>query len=131
MKNASKMAVSAAALCAVALVTGCANERIAVDYLMPARQIEDVKGIRTLAIESQAAVKVAQTNAAGTTVAPEISLQAAGLLKQLVSARLYKGGYITTTDGICGTQEGPQFVQSFTEAHRANHRDASFAPPAA
>ena len=51
MKNASKMAVSAAALCAVALVTGCANERIAVDYLMPARQIEDVKGIRTLAIE--------------------------------------------------------------------------------
>lgn len=118
--NAYKFGAVAAAACGVAVLAGCSTEKIAADYVMPARQIDDVKSIKTLAIDVKADVK-------GALAANDVSAQTAGLLKQLTTARLYKEGYISTVDNIWGTAKGGKDVEDFVKGKKSQHGHASFA----
>lgn len=116
----------AVALCGVALVAGCASEKVRIDYVMPARQIADAQSVKTLAIVAQADVVKADFGAPASKRA-EVSKQASGMLKQLTSARLYKEGYITTVDDIFGSPSGVANVQQFAKDKASQHAHASFA----
>jgi len=118
--NVYKFSAVAAAACGVAIFAGCSTEKIAVDYVMPARQIDNVKSINILAIDVKADVKVANE-------ANDISAQTAGMVKQLTTARLYKEGYISTVDNVWGTAKGGKDVEDFVKGKKSQHGHASFA----
>lgn len=118
--NAYKFSAVAAAACGVAVLAGCSTEKIAADYVMPARQIDDVKSIETLAIDAKADVK-------GSLAANGVSTQTAGLLKQLTTARLYKEGYISTVDAVWGTAKGGKDIADYVKGKKSQHGHASFA----
>ncbi len=106
--------------CGVIVFSGCTTEKIVADYVMPARQISDVKSIDLLAIEVKADVKGSVANG-------DMSGPVAGLVNQLTSAQLYKGGYITTVDGIWGNVAGAKAIQDFVANKKSQHGHASFA----
>ncbi len=118
--------VATIALCGVALLAGCATEKVRIDYVMPARQIRDAESVKVLAIVAQADVAKADLGAPASN-RREVSKQAAGMLKQLTSARLYKEGYVQTVDNIFGAPEGSKSVQDFAKIKESQHGHASFA----
>ena len=118
--NAYRIGAVAAAACGVAVLAGCSTEKIAADYVMPARQIADVKSVSVLAVDVKADVK-------GSLVAGDVSAQTAGMVKQLTAARLYKEGYISTVDNVWGTAKGGKDVEDFVKGKKSQHGHASFA----
>ena len=120
MKKSYKFGAVAATACGVAIFAGCSTEKIAADYVMPARQIDNVKAVNVLALDVKADIK-------GSVAQGDISGQTAGIVKQLTSARLYKEGYITTTDSIWGDVDGVKKVYDFTEGKKSQHGYASLA----
>lgn len=120
MKFNKFSAVAMTTACGLALLSGCSTEKIAADYMMPARQIDDVKSINVLAINVKAQVK-------STLAAEDLSTQTAGMVKQLTTARLYKEGYIQTVDDVWGTAEGGKKVKDFVDGKKSQHGYASFA----
>lgn len=120
MNKAYNFGAMFAAACGVAIFAGCSTEKIAADYVMPARQIKNVKDINVIAINVKADVK-------GSVVNDNISGQTAGIVKQLTSARLYKEGYITTSDGIWGSVDGGKVVTDYMNGKKSQHGHSSFA----
>lgn len=118
--NSYKFGAIAVAACGVAIFAGCKTEKIAVDYVMPARQIDDVKSISVLAVNVNADVK-------GSLVADDVSAQTAGMVKQLTTARLYKEGYISTVDNVWGSPKGGKDIEDFVKGRKSQHGHASFA----
>ena len=72
--------VATIALCGVALLAGCATEKVRIDYVMPARQIRDAQSVKTLAIVAQADVVQADLGVPAS-MQGTVSKQAAGMLK--------------------------------------------------
>lgn len=109
-----------ATACGVALLAGCASEKIVADYVMPARSISDVSTIEILAIESEA-------NITGNNNAGGIAAETASMVKLLASARLYQEGRIKTSDNIWGGVDGMTNVNDYMIAKGANHGYPSLA----
>lgn len=120
MKFHKVSAVAMTTACGLAILSGCSTEKIAADYMMPARQIDDVKSINVLAINVKANVK-------SSLAADDLSPQTAGMVKQLTTARLYKEGFIQTVDNVWGTAQGGKKIEDFVKGKKSGHGHASFA----
>ena len=118
MKNISKAGAYGLSVGLAALFAGCATEKITVDYIMPAKAVKDVSKVNVAAIRVKANVT---GNLAGD------NRQNAGLVKQLLSMRLYKEGYYRVTDDIWATAEGAAGLEKLLKDKDAGHGYASLA----
>lgn len=102
MKSISKFGLYGLTVAVASLITGCATEKIMVDYVMPAKAVSDVSKVNVAAIKVKANVT---GNLAGD------NKRNAGLVKQLLAMRLYKEGFYQVTDDIWATPEGASALE--------------------
>lgn len=112
MKTISRIGIYGAAFGLVVALAGCATEKITVDYVMPAKAVTDVSKVNIAAINVKANVK---GNLAGD------NKKNAGLVKQLLSMRLYKEGFYQVTDDIWATPEGASALEKAIAEKDAGH----------
>ena len=96
----------------IALLAGCATEKVTVDYVMPARAVADVSKVNVAAIRVKANVT---GNMAGD------NKRNAGLVRQLLAMRLYKDGFYQVTDDIWATPEGASALEKAITEKDAGH----------
>ena len=112
MKYISSFGICGVSVGLVALLAGCATEKITVDYVMPAKAVADVSNVNVAAIRVRANVT---GNLAGD------NNRNAGLVKQLLAMRLYKDGYYQVTDDIWATPEGAGAIEKAIAEKDSGH----------
>ena len=92
-------AVASFAVLAV-LLAGCATQKqVSVSYLLPARALDDVHSVDVLSIDPVVRLAGNQAGAGD-------DARVAGLARQMLSMKLYRGGYYRVVDDIWGSMEG-------------------------
>lgn len=94
------------------LFSGCQQEKIMVDYVMPARKVVDVSKVNVAAIRVKAKVT---GNLAGD------SKRNAGLVKQLLAMRLYEEGFYKIADSIWNDPDGASELEKLLKDKDAGH----------
>lgn len=102
----------------IVFLGGCASEKIMVDYVMPAKAVQDVGKVNVAAIRVKANVT---GNLAGD------NRRNAGLVKQLLAMRLYKEGYYRVADDIWSTAEGAGELEKMVKDRDSGHGYANLA----
>lgn len=101
-----------------AFVSGCASEKISVDYVMPAKAVTDISKVNVAAIKVKANVN---GNLAGD------NTKNAGLVKQLLAMRLYKEGFYQVADDLWNNPEGAFELEKMIKEKDAGHGYATLA----
>ena len=112
MRSISRVGVYGLCAGIAVFLAGCATEKITADYVMPARAVADVSQVNVAAIRVKANVT---GNLAGD------NARNAGLVKQLLSMRLYKEGFYQVTDDIWATPEGASALEKAITEKDAGH----------
>ena len=98
MKHHAPVRVCVAALL-TALTTGCATKQVTATYLLPAREVSDVRSVDILAIDATTTLTGNQAAAGG---ADRIS----ALARQMLASQLYRRGFYRVEDAIWGSTDG-------------------------
>lgn len=112
MKSISRFGIYGASVGLVAVIAGCATEKITVDYVMPAKAVTDVGKVNVAAIRVKSNVT---GNLAGD------NDRNAGLVKQLLAMRLYKDGFYQVVDDIWATPEGASALEKAIAEKDSGH----------
>ena len=112
MKTITKIGLYGIIGGAVAFLAGCGTEKIAVDYVMPAKAVTDISKVNVAAINVKANVK---GGLAGN------NKQNAGLVKQLLAMRLYKEGFYQVADDLWSNPEGASELEKMIKEKDAGH----------
>ena len=81
------------------LASGCATKQVTASYLLPAREVADVRSVDVLAIEATTALTGNQSVAGD---AERIS----ALARQMLASQLYRRGFYRVEDAIWGSTDG-------------------------
>lgn len=118
MKTMTKIGLYGLSTGLAVFLAGCGTEKIMVDYAMPARKVADVSKVDTVSLKVEANVN---GNMAGSKKLNE------ALIRQMISARLYKGGYYRVTDGFWGDKNAPDHIAGvLAKANESGHPYASY-----
>ena len=98
MKHDLSLSVPIAVLL-MALAAGCATKQVTASYLLPAREVTDVRSVDVLAIEATTALTGDQAVAGD---AARIS----ALARQMLASQLYRRGFYRVEDEIWGSTDG-------------------------
>ena len=118
MKTVVKIGLLGIVGSAVAFMTGCASEKIAVDYVMPAKAVADISKVNVAAINVKANVR---GGLAGD------NKRNAGLVKQLLAMRLYKEGYYQVADDLWNNPDGAFELEKMIKEKDVGHGYATLA----
>ena len=84
---------------AVILVAGCKTHQVSATYLLPAREVADVRSVDTILIDATAKL-------AGNQAAADDAQRVAALARQMLAAELYRRGFYRVEDAIWGSLDG-------------------------
>ncbi len=87
------------AAAAAILVAGCETRQVSASYLVPAREVADVRSVDTLLIDATA-------NLEGNQMAANDAERIAALARQMLAAELYRRGFYRIEDPIWGSISG-------------------------
>lgn len=116
MKNTFRIGLWGLSAAVVALVSGCASEKIVVDYVMPAKAVADVSKVNIAAIRVKANVK---GSLAGD------NKRNAGLVKQMLASRLYSNGFYQVADDIWADPKTAGELEKMIQGKDSGHGYAS------
>lgn len=118
MKTITKIGLYGISTGAAVFIAGCQTPVIEADYVLPARKVTDVSKVDVVTIKVDANVN---GNMAGNKAMNE------ALVRQMLSARLYKGGYYQVMDDLWGANDGPEKIaQILANATDAGHGYGSY-----
>lgn len=119
MKAITKFGLYGLSAGVAVFIAGCQTQQIEADYVLPARKVADVSKVDVVTIKVDANVN---GNMAGNKAMNE------ALVRQMLSARLYKGGYYQVMDDLWGAKDGPDKMAAIlSKAIDAGHGYASYA----
>lgn len=100
----------------VLIVAGCAapDNKIQAEYVMPPREIKDIHAVSPVMI-------IAKAELTGNCIGKNDKMIVECDLTQRVAARLNSEGYYTTTDILCGDDNGPAELQKLMQAKHHPH----------
>ena len=98
MQNTSSFRLFASVLAAL-LAAGCTTRQVSAKYLVPAREVADVRSVDVLVVE-------AKVSLAGNQVAKGDSARVAALARQMLSSELYRRGFYRVEDDVWGSPGG-------------------------
>lgn len=101
MKTITKLGLYGLSAGIAVIMTGCETPTVEADYVLPARKVVDVSKIDVVTLKVKANVK---GNMAGDKAMNET------LVRQMLSSRLYKGGYYQVMDDLWGDAEGAERI---------------------
>ena len=116
MKNISKISFLGLSAAVAAFFSGCASEKIVVDYVMPAKAVTDISKVNVAAIKVKA-------NVTGSLAGD--NTRNAGLVKQLLAMRLYKEGFYQVTDDIWANPQAASELEKAILEKDSGHGYAS------
>lgn len=116
MKNIFKIGLWGLSAAVVALVSGCASEKIKVDYVMPAKAVADVSKVNIVAIRVKA-------NVTGSLAGD--NKRNAGLVKQMLASRLYSKGFYQVVDDIWADPKAASELEKMIHEKDSGHGYAS------
>lgn len=118
MKTMTKIGLYGLSTGMAVIFAGCQTSFIEADYVLPARKIADVSKVDVVTIKVDANVN---GNMAGNKAMNE------ALVRQMLSARLYKGGYYQVMDELWGARDGSEKIAAIlAKATDAGHGYASY-----
>lgn len=119
MKAITKFGLYGLSAGVAVFIAGCQTPPIEADYVLPARKVADVSKVDVVTIKVDANV---DGNMAGNKAMNE------ALVRQMLSARLYQGGYYQVMDDLWGAKDGPDKMAAIlSKAIDAGHGYASYA----
>lgn len=99
MKSITKIGLYGLSTGVAIFIAGCQTPPIEADYVLPARKVADVSKVDVVTIKVDANIN---GNMAGNKAMNE------ALVRQMLSARLYKSGYYQVMDDLWGASDGPE-----------------------
>ncbi len=99
MQNTRDIPVICVCLSVAMLVAGCATRQVSATYLLPAREVADIRSVDILSIDATATL-------AGNQTAPDDAGRISALARQMLAAELYKRGFYRVEDPIWGSLSG-------------------------
>ena len=101
------------------LAAGCQTRQVSATYLLPAREVADVRSVDILVIDATA-------NLVGNQAAAGDASRVAALARQMLAAELYKRGFYRIEDAIWGSPDGAAGVGRVVTLGGSRHGYGAF-----